>query len=125
MLNYEEVQLTLAKQAQNRLKEKFPFTEVSTHYIAKYETKSGREVVLERERSDAIYLWLQKYDQVIDGVRINNIKFPGQPYEPKQTRNSNLNEKNAPKLKFGKRAFYLEIDNLLALESVVEWYSAL
>lgn len=117
--------MTISKQAQNKLKEKFPFTEVTTQYIAKYVTTSGREIALERDRTDAIYLWVQKYDQNLDGVRVNNQKFPGQPYAPKQTRNSNLNEKNTPKLKYGKRAFYLEMDDLSALDRVLDWYSTL
>lgn len=117
--------MTISEHAQKRLKDKFPFTEVSTQYIAKYETRSGRELAIERGRTEAIYLWLQKYDQAIDGVRLNNKKFPGKPYDAKQTRNSNLNEKNTPKLKVGRRVFYLEIDNLDALDKVLEWYSAL
>lgn len=117
--------MKLANQAQNKLKLKFPFTEVSTQYIAKYETKAGRELALERDRSDAIFLWLQKYDQDINGVTVKNEKYPGKPYEANQSRNSNLNEKNSPKLKPGKRVYYLEIDNLVAFEKVIDWYSAL
>lgn len=115
--------VTISLNAQKKLKENFPFTEVLTQYIAKYETKNGKELALERERTEGIFLWLQKYDQIMDGVRVKNEKYPGQPYEAKQPRNSNLNEKNTPKLKFGRKAFYLQIDNIEAFEKVITWYA--
>jgi len=117
--------MTISEQAQAVLKNAFPFTETTTQYIARYETKRGKQLALERDRSEGIYLWLQKYDQSISGVEINNSKIPGQPYERNQPRNSNLNEKNAPKLKKGNRAYYLKIDNVAALEKVIAWYSLL
>jgi hypothetical protein len=117
--------VSITNQAHKILKEKFPFTEVSTQYIAKFESKSGRELALEKERIEGVFLWLQKYNQSIEGVQIKNQKFPGQPYESKQSRNSNLNEKNTPKLKVGRKAFYLQIDNLDALKKVVDWYASL
>jgi hypothetical protein len=117
--------VSISNKANKVLKDKFPFTEVFTQYIAKFETKSGRELALEKNRTEAIFLWLQKYDQSIEGVQIKNEQFPGQPYVSKQPRNSNVNEKNTPKLKVGKKAFYLQIDNLDALNKVIDWYASL
>ena len=87
------------EKARNELKKAFPFTEVCT----KYNTKSGKEIAIEIDRSEAFYVWLQKFDTTagIEGIKIKNEKFPGQPYDRKHTRNSNLNEKNSPKLKLG------------------------
>lgn len=116
--------MSISIQAHQILKDTFPFTEVSTQYIARFSTKSGRELALERDRSEAIFLWLQKYDQSFDGVKIKNEKFPGQPYDSKQSRNSNLNEKNTPKLKLGRKAYYLQIDSLESLKKVIGWYAS-
>ena len=111
-------------QARKILKEVFPFTEKCTQYLACYKTKSGKEIALEREREDAFYIWLQNYDAEIDGVVIRNEKFPGQPYERKQRRNSNL-ESNAPNLWVGNRAWYLRIESIEALKQLINWYSGI
>lgn len=114
--------MTISENAWKLLMDRFPFTEVSTQYIARFETSSGRELALEKNRTDAIYLWVQKYDQAFDGVEIKNEKFPGQPYGYKQTRNSNLNQKNTPKLKVGNKVFYLRIETLSSFKTVIDWY---
>lgn len=93
------------------LKDMFPFTEAYTQYIAVFRTLNRRELALERDRTEAFYIWLERYDQDIPGVTINNVKHPGQSYGPKQTRNSTLNHKNAPRLKIGNRVWYLEISS--------------
>ncbi|MFT5760419.1 MAG: hypothetical protein ACI9LM_005205 [Alteromonadaceae bacterium] len=113
------------EKARNELKKAFPFTEVCTKYIAKYNTKSGKEIAIERDRSEAFYVWLQKFDTTagIEGIKIKNEKFPGQPYDRKQTRNSNLNENNSPKLKLGQKVWYLEIENIEALKKLISWYA--
>ena len=107
------------------LKEYFPYTERCTQYIAKYQTKSGKEIALERNRTEAIYIWLQKYSTNIDGVTIQNEKFPGMPYERTQARNSNLNDKNAPQLKVGNKAWYLKVESTNSLRLLLNWYSTL
>ncbi|MGA7799841.1 MAG: hypothetical protein WCC36_03440 [Gammaproteobacteria bacterium] len=114
MINTEE--------ARDVLKEAFPFTEVCTQYIARYKTRSGRELALERDRTESIFVWLEKYGAEIPGVSVKNEKYPGRPYERKQSRNSNLNEKNAPRLKPGNKVWYLEIETLEALRQVAAWY---
>lgn len=115
--------MTITEQAQEILKERFPSTEITTNYIARYHTKLGRELALERARNDDIYLWVQRYNQEIEGVNINNRKYPGQPYGLMQSRNSNLNEKNTPKLKVGNKVYYLKIESLEAFNKVIELYS--
>lgn len=109
--------------ARDEFKKAFPFTEVCTQYIARYNTKSGTEIALERDRSEALYVWLQKFDTQIDGVKVNNQKFPGQPYDRNQTRNSNLNDKNSPKLKRGNKVWYLEVQDMAALKELIAWYA--
>src|SRR5690606_41950880 len=111
------------EKAREELKKAFPFTEVCTQYIARYNTKSGKEIALERDRSDALYVWLQKFDTQIEGIKVKNQKFPGQPYDRKQSRNSNLNDKNSPKLKEGNKVWYLEIENIEALKELLAWYA--
>jgi hypothetical protein len=115
--------MNISEHAHKVLKNAFPFTETNTQYIARFATKSGKELALERERTESIFIWLQKYDQNIDGVEIKNSKFPGQAYERNQSRNSNLNEKNTPKLKLGNKAFYLKVESMEAFEKVIDWYS--
>ena len=117
--------MTNTEQARELLKRAFPFTEMTTKYIARYNTQSGKELALERERTDALYIWLQKYDADIEGVSIRNEKFPGQPYDRKQTRNSNLNDKNTQKLKLGNKAWYVKVENLSALEALIGWYKGI
>ncbi|WP_299664372.1 hypothetical protein [uncultured Psychromonas sp.] len=117
--------MKISENARELLMDRFPFTEVSTQYIARFETRSGRELALEKDRTDAIYLWLQKYDQAFDGVQIKNKKYPGQAYGYKQNRNSNLNQKNTPKLKVGNKVFYLKIETLSSFKTVVDWYGGL
>lgn len=111
-----------SEKARDELKKAFPFTERCTQYIARYETESGKELALERDRKDAYYVWVQKYDTSIPGIRIKNRSHPGQPYDRKQTRNSNLNDTNTPKLKLGNKVWYLEIEDLDALKNLISWY---
>ena len=110
------------EKAREELKKVFPHTEVCTQYIAKYTNKSGREIVLERDRTEAFYVWVQNYDTEIENIRIKNEKYPGQPYDRKQTRNSNLNDKNSPKLKLGNKVWYLEIEDIESLKNLICWY---
>jgi hypothetical protein len=108
----KDMRLINTEHAREALKETFPFTEACTQYIARYNTKSGKEIALERERTEAFFVWVQKYDDAIDGVTIKNEKNPGQPYDRKQTRNSKLNDKNTPNLKPGNKAWYLEVSSM-------------
>jgi hypothetical protein len=112
-----------SEHARTILNEAFPRTESCTRYIARYNTKNGNEIALERERAGAFFVWVQKYDESVEGVTIRNQKNPGQPYDRKQARNSNLNDKNTPTLKLGNKAFYLEAVNIVAFRNLVNWYA--
>lgn len=96
-----------------------------TDYIASFRTIAGREIALERNRVEGFYVWVQKYTTDIDGVSIENIEFPGKPYLAAQSRNSNLNDKNSPKLKLGKKVWYLKADNIESLIILIDWYKSL
>lgn len=110
------------KMAQEALKAAFPFTEKATQYIATYRTTKGREIALDRESAGAIYVWVSKCNTSLNGVSVKNEKYPGEPYGPRQARNSNLNDTNAPTLKVGNRVWHLKVDNHAALEALVVWY---
>lgn len=114
-----------ADNARVEFKRIFPFTEVCTYHIARYRTKYNKEIALERNRTTAYYVWVQRYDVEIPGVSIKNEKYPGRPYESNQSRNSNLNEKNTPKLKKGNTAWYLIVEDLEALKRLISWYDSL
>ena len=102
--------------ARELLKSIFPFTEMKKEHIAAFKTKKGRELVLELNRKEAFYLWMEKFDVSLGGVSIKNQDYPGLPYERKQPRNSNLNDTNAPRLKKGNKVWYLEIESMEALK---------
>jgi hypothetical protein len=102
---------------------KFAGIHKQTDYISVFYNENRRELALERERSEAIFVWLEKYETSIPGVSIKNQQFPGQPYDWKQTRNSNLNDKNSPNLKIGNKAWYLEVESLDALLELARWYA--
>lgn len=115
------------KEAHKILSESLRFAglQKQTDYIAVYHNPKGRELALERNRTEAFYIWLEKYSVVIPGVTIKNQENAGEPYGRKQPRNSNLNDKNCPKLKVGNSVWYLEIDTSQALRVVANWYAAL
>ncbi len=110
------------KDAEELLRKRYCTAIQSTDYILAFRTSRGRELALERERSDSYFLWLQKYNQDFDGVSIRNLHGGDGPYSASQTRNSNLNTTKTPKLGIGNRVWYLEIDSLEALDNVLSWY---
>lgn len=110
--------------ARDVLKQAFPNTEICTQYIASYKTRSGREVALERNRTESIYVWVQRYEAAMPGIRVKNAKHQGLPYERHQSRNSNINDKNAPNLKRGNKVWYLEVSDIATLKSLCAYYEA-
>jgi hypothetical protein len=46
------------------------------------------------------------------------------PYVASQTREANLNKTNAPKLMLEKKAWYLKVENIEALQHLIDWYKA-
>lgn len=115
------------KEAHKILSEILRFAGVKkqTEYISVFTNPKGRELALERDRTEAFYVWLEKYNASIPGIEIKNQENPGQPYDRKQQRNSNLNDKNCPNLKFGNRVWYLKIESVGALRELANWYAAL
>lgn len=114
-----------SKDAEKLLRKRLNPINIPTDYIASYRTASGRELALERDRTEGFFVWLQKYTTEISGITIKNIEHPGEPYLANQNRNSNLIEKNTPKLKPGKKVWYVKADNIEALENLVNWYCTL
>ena len=104
---------------------RFAGLEKQTEYIAVFHNPKGRELALERDRAEAFYVWLEKYSVIIPGVAIKNRENPGEPYDRKQSRNSNLNDSNCPNLKVGNKVWYLEVKSVQALQKLASWYAAL
>ncbi len=113
------------KKARELLKAAFPMTEKALKKMAVYKNKSGMEIAMQLVRSRAFYLWLEKYDSSLEYVSIKNVKNPGQPYASTQPRSSNLNDTMAPRLKVGNKVWYLEVENLSALQTVIDGYKNL
>ena len=111
-----------SQDAEKLLKKRLMYSNTPTDYIATFRTASGREIALERERTEGFFVWLHKYTTEINGIDVENEKYPGKPYTANQGRNSTLNEKNTPKLKPGKKVWYLKVDNIEALENLIDWY---
>lgn len=72
------------EKARDILKAVFPFTEKTTQKMAVYRNPRGREIAVQRERSESFYAWLEKYDIALPGIAVKNEKFPSQPYDRKQ-----------------------------------------
>ncbi len=88
-----------------------------TLYIAGFKTQSGRELALERKRNTGIFLWTEQvYGEV-------PAQFSGGcvVYAPLKPRNSNLNGKNAPRLKLGNSVSYWRLQ-LEFLSAFLDWY---
>ena len=111
-----------AQEAESILKQAIKPTAAPTKYIAGFRTERGRELALERNRNTAIYLWAEIQNPDIKGIKVMNQANPGMPYSANQPRNSNLNNKNAPRLKEGKEVYYLKIDDAAVLRAFVDWY---
>ena len=104
------------------LREKLPGTENSTKYISCFSDRSGRQLAIEKERTTGIYLWVEKYDSEVDGVQVKNRNTPGMPYNVNQSRNSNLNDKTASRLKVGNKVWYLKIDSFESFKQFFNGY---
>jgi hypothetical protein len=107
----------LAAQAEEWLGRRFPMTRKPTKYIAGFDLGAGREVAIERSRQ-SLMVWIGSIPAGLSGYRIVNRSNPGQPYQPSQDRNSNLRSV-APTLATGHQAYYLELEDLGALERLV------
>jgi hypothetical protein len=106
------------------LRAELPGTENSTKYISCFSDRSGRQIAIEKKRTTGIYVWVEKYDSEIDGAEVRNRSTPGMPYSGNQSRNSNLNDKTASRLKVGNKVWYLKIDSLEAFKQFFNGYVA-
>lgn len=112
----------LASQAEELLAARFARLSPATVRLASFRTTGGRHLGLARTRKEQIYIWVERFDQDIDGVEIRNQKRPGLPYGPDQVRSSAVNSLCA-NLAFGNRAYYLRCDSLGSLERFAQWYA--
>jgi hypothetical protein len=113
---------TLIDQAEAIVASRFVRLCEPTVKMASFRTAKGRQLGLAKERSTAIFLWVEGFNPSISGVEINNRKRPGLPYAPDQTRSSAV-KTQCSQLKFGKRAFYLRCESTGALERFLDWYA--
>jgi hypothetical protein len=114
---------SLAAQAERALQARFAPNTGPSLYGAAFRTVRGRELSLQRERQDAIYLWAECFDSAaFPSIEVRNRSNPGQPYGEDQPRPSNLNAKRAPRLMRGNVAYYLRISSLADLNAFFDWY---
>jgi hypothetical protein len=87
-------------------------------YIAGYHTLNGKHVALERCR-ESILLWTEAVE---DGAPAEFQKHLKDRYAKDRSRNSNLNEKHASRLKVGNLVDYWEFKSVHDLGKFIEWY---
>jgi hypothetical protein len=109
-----------AEDAEHLLASRFQRTREPTLKVAGFRTSSGRELAIERSRQ-RVLVWAEIAPSQLQGMRIVNVRNPGQPYAAGQSRNSNLRTL-APKLSAAHRAVYMEFEDIAALRQFVEWY---
>lgn len=110
----------LTRAAEALLAARFQRTRPPTIKVAGFRTSRGREVAIERARQQ-LRVWAEVAPPELAGMRIVNVRNPGQPYAAGQPRSSNLRSQ-APKLSAAHRAVYLEFADIAALKQFVEWY---
>ena len=108
--------------AETLLKAPFKFTAKPTKYIAGFSTSTSLQLALERNRKGNVYLWVEKHNPGLPGVKIKNAEYLGKPYKAGQPRNSNLNGKNAPRLRVDRKAWYLEFSDFPSFKAFSDWY---
>ena len=109
----EDGQLTVSD-AEQYLEERLGFRREPTKYISAYETSTGRQLALARNR-EKVQLWVDSYEADIDGVTLT------EEYPPNRSRSSNL-KSQAPKLSVGQPAAVVRVDSLASLEALCDWY---
>ncbi len=91
--------------------------------IATFRTPNGRHLALSRELKNSIKVWVEGFpEEGMSGVRIDNGKNPGRPYDISQSRSSNINFTGS-RLAIGHEVYYLNVETLGALERLATWYS--
>ncbi|MBU2965908.1 hypothetical protein Q4508_05450 [Amphritea sp. 2_MG-2023] len=94
-----------------------------TKYIAGFENRFGKQVAIERSRKNGVYCWLEVFDRSLlsTDIEIVNRSNPGQPYSKGQSRNSNLNLKNASRLTDKHEVWYVKFGSVSALKAYLSW----
>lgn len=86
-----------------------------TQYIAGYRTADGRELALERGRA-AVYCWAEPTPLPAPAGA------PLRMYAAEDSRNSNVNSKNCPRLRVGNAVHYWRFDSISDFRGFLEWY---
>ncbi len=105
--------------AEQLLEKHLARTAKPTKYIAGFRTKRGREIALERSR-DSLFIWTEHLAEFPQNFTLRPLRH----YPANKSRNSNLNNKNAPKLIVSKAADYWQLDSTESLQSFIDWYVA-
>lgn len=94
-------------------------TKAPTKYIAGYQTRTGKQLALERCRQN-LMIWTEPYSPEL-GID-NSVKVEN--YDPTRPRNSNLKSR-APKLQTGKPAQYRTFNGLDEFQRFVGAYAGI
>jgi hypothetical protein len=89
-----------------------------TLYIAGYHTLHGKHVALQRCR-ESILLWTEAVADAAPAEFQKHLKIR---YAKDKSRSSNLNGKNASRLKIGNPIDYWEFHSVHELSKFIEWY---
>ena len=102
--------------AEQLLLSNFTRTANPTKYIAGFRTTRGREFALERAR-DSLFIWTENLPYP-ESLALS----PPRHYSKDKTRNSNLNNKNSPRLILGKAVDYWKLESTEELNTLMDWY---
>ncbi|RTE66107.1 hypothetical protein EH243_08280 [Amphritea opalescens] len=118
-----DLQIFTSATAEKMLDSHLNRTSNPTKYIAGFESRFGKQVAIERTRKNGVYCWLQEFDRSLlsADIEIVNRSHPGQPYSKGQSRNSNLNLKNASRLTDKHEVWYVKFGSISALNAYLAW----
>lgn len=108
----------ISQQAESLLAQQLTRTAPPTKYIAGFITPRQRQLAQERNRQ-SISIWSEA---VAHEAPSSLRRFLKERYPASRTRNSNLNSKNADRLRVGKAVDYWCFDTLGDLGVFVDWY---
>jgi len=107
--------MALTRQAEAYCVETLKRTSPPTEKIAGFTTRTGRQLALERVRNE-IYCWTELSS--LEAAPCT----PRRRYTASETRNSNLNRKNAPRLMLGQEVLYWTFSDIEHFKRFVDWY---
>lgn len=91
----------------------------STQYIESFNVGIAFPLAIERERQ-SIFVWTQACRETVPA---DFAHFREDTYPASRSRNSNLNDKTAPRLKTGNSVDYWKFDTVFDFERFVHWYA--